>query len=429
MDTYQETLQYLFSKLPMFTRVGASAFKKDLTNTLALCALLGNPQSRFKSIHIAGTNGKGSTSHMIAAVLQAAGYKVGLYTSPHLRDFRERIKINGIPIPESEVIDFVAKYGKQFESIEPSFFEWSVALCFDYFAKEEVDLAIIETGLGGRLDSTNIITPIVSVITNIGWDHMDMLGDTLPQIAFEKAGIIKPEVPVVIGEYNDETQHVFAKSSQGNSAPIIWAQNQYSVEVTNRELQSFTSNIYHGTNLLVDDLVCDLAGIYQQKNIVTVMAALQVVASLGFTFTQPQLRFGIGNVQSLTGLMGRWQVLKQQPLVICDTGHNVNGLAYVMDQLEAQQYNQLHMVIGMVRDKDIQKVLALLPKNASYYFCAANIPRALPAEQLQAHAAALQLNGNWYASVNEAYEAALTQAQPNDLIFIGGSTFVVAEVV
>jgi dihydrofolate synthase/folylpolyglutamate synthase len=429
MRTYEETLQYLFSKLPMFTRIGAAAFKKDLTNTLALCSVLNNPQLRFKTVHVAGTNGKGSTSHMIASVLQAAGYKVGLYTSPHLRDFRERIKINGMPIPESVVIDFVNTYSKTFESIEPSFFEWSVALCFDYFANQQVDIAIIETGLGGRLDSTNIITPILSVITNIGWDHMDMLGDTLPQIASEKAGIIKPGIPVVVGEFDQDTKPVFAEASLRNQSNIVWAQESYSVHVLERTLQSCTMNIYHNGTLMYESMLFDLAGIYQQKNGVTAIAALQELNQLGFSFSVEQLRNGLRSVKTNTGLMGRWQVLRQQPLVICDTGHNVNGIAYVMEQLKSQTYNALHMVVGMVRDKDIEKVLKLLPTNATYYFCAASIPRALPAAQLQQQANQLGLMGDSYLSVQAAYEAALKQAADSDLIFIGGSTFVVAEVV
>ncbi len=427
--TYSETLAYLYSQLPMFTRIGAAAFKKDLTNTLALCEVLNNPQNSFKSIHIAGTNGKGSTSHMLASILQEAGYKVGLYTSPHLKDFRERIRINGEMISEQYVVDFVAKHQQVFDDIQPSFFEWTVALCFDYFTNQQVDIAIIETGLGGRLDSTNIITPLLSVITNIGWDHMDMLGDTISKIASEKAGIIKPNIPIVIGEYDAETAPVFMAKAQAENSPLIFAKDVF-------QLHSFVSNNLESTfdvNKLsqpwLQHAKCDLPGSYQQFNIPTVLTAIEQLQQQGWIISDHAIANGLQQVKQNTGLMGRWQVLAQQPLTICDTGHNVNGLTYVVEQLSNIPFDRLHMVIGMVKDKDITKVLALLPTDATYYFCNANIPRALPAEELQTLAQPFGLKGQAHGSVQQALDAAKAQANVNDLIFIGGSTFVVAEVV
>jgi dihydrofolate synthase/folylpolyglutamate synthase len=413
----------------MFTRIGAAAFKNDLTNTIALCDVLNNPQEKFSCIHIAGTNGKGSTSHMLASVLQEAGLKVGLYTSPHLRDFRERIKINGEMISEQYIVDFVEQHKQVFDNIQPSFFEWTVALCFDYFAKQEVDIAIVETGLGGRLDSTNIITPILSVITNIGWDHMDLLGDTLPKIAAEKAGIIKPNVPVVIGEFQSEVHDVFTEKAHSENSKLILASDIVT-------LQSFTNNNFESTfsvakdnKIWIENVSCDLPGIYQQHNIKTVLAALLQLPEQDFAISDQHIMNGLKNVKRNTGLMGRWQVLGENPLVICDTGHNVNGIRYVVEQIAKTRHENLHMVIGMVKDKDIAKVLSLLPKQAIYYFCNANIPRALPAEELSEQAEQFGLYGSWHPSVYSALEFAKQQAQPNDLIFIGGSTFVVAEIV
>lgn len=426
---YQETLAYLFSRLPMFTRIGAAAFKKDLTNTLALCEVLNQPQTKFKTIHIAGTNGKGSTSHMLASVLQEAGYKVGLYTSPHLRDFRERIKINGEMIPEQTVVDFVAQYQHVFDAIEPSFFEWTVALCFHYFAEQQVDVAVIETGLGGRLDSTNVITPQLSVITNIGWDHMDMLGDTLPKIAAEKAGIIKQHVPVVIGEFDKETFPVFQQKAHEQQSVLTLAAQEITLTKCSTNAQTdayeFTKNATGEQGLFE----CDLQGNYQIHNLKTVLASVGELQKLGYQITPKQLQLGLQRVKKNTGLMGRWHVLQHQPLMVADTGHNVNGLTYVLEQINQQQFTTLHMVIGMVRDKDISKVLSLLPKQAVYYFTNAAIPRALPATELAALATEHGLHGTIYASVALAKEAALQQAQPTDMIFIGGSTFIVAEAV
>jgi dihydrofolate synthase/folylpolyglutamate synthase len=412
----------------MFTRIGAAAFKKDLTNTLALCEVLNHPEQQFKSIHIAGTNGKGSTSHMLASVLQEAGYKTGLYTSPHLKDFRERIRVNGAMIPEQYVVDFVSRHEDVFDTIEPSFFEWTVALCFDYFAKEQIDIAVIETGLGGRLDSTNVITPLLSVITNIGWDHMDMLGDTLPQIAAEKAGIIKPGIPAVIGESIEETHDIFVqKAAQGNS-PIEFAKDLITVLGFTNNNSISTCNILLNSILWLENLECDLPGNYQQHNIPTVLASVLQLRNAGFMITDEQIRNGLKQVKKNTGLMGRWQLLSIHPLIICDTGHNVNGIEYVVRQIKQTSYEKLHMVVGMVKDKDISKVLSLLPEQAEYYFCNAAIPRALPANELKEQAKAFDLKGNAYQTVAEALEAAKNNAGTNDLIFIGGSTFVVAEV-
>lgn len=427
--TYPETLDYLYSQLPMFTRIGAAAFKKDLTNTLALCEVLNNPQHQFKSIHIAGTNGKGSTSHMLASVLQEAGYKVGLYTSPHLKDFRERIRINGQMIPEQTVVDFVAAHKQTFDEVQPSFFEWTVALCFDHFAKEQVDIAIIETGLGGRLDSTNIITPLLSVITNIGWDHMDMLGDTLPKIAFEKAGIIKPNAPVVIGEYQQETAPVFIEKATETSSRIVFATDLIQSSAFTNNNFFCSCNISLNSTPWLNELECDLPGMYQQLNIATVLATVVELRKCGWNIGEDSIRSGMRTVKENTGLMGRWQVLSEHPLTICDTGHNVNGIAFVTKQLKHISYKQLHIVLGMVKDKDISKVLSLLPKGAHYYFCNADIPRALASGELQQQASAMALHGNSYGSVKNAWLAAQQHAAKDDVIFIGGSTFVVAEVV
>ncbi|MES2559522.1 MAG: folylpolyglutamate synthase/dihydrofolate synthase family protein [Bacteroidota bacterium] len=427
--TYSETLDYLYSQLPMFTRIGAAAFKKDLTNTLALCEVLNNPQHQFKTIHIAGTNGKGSTSHMLASVLQEAGFKVGLYTSPHLKDFRERIRINGNMVPEQVVVDFVSIHKHTFDAIQPSFFEWTVALCFDYFAKEQVDIAIIETGLGGRLDSTNIITPLLSVITNIGWDHMDMLGDTLPAIAYEKAGIIKPNIPVVIGEYEEETAAVFTQKAADGNSRIVFANDIIHTTSFSNSNFTCTADIDLNSAPWLANLECDLPGTYQQLNITTVLAALIELRRLGWNLTDESIHKGMLAVKKNTGLMGRWQVLSNQPLTICDTGHNVNGITFVMNQLRQTPHSRLHIVLGMVKDKDITKVLSLLLKEASYYFCNADIPRALPSDELKQQAAAIGLTGNSYGSVKNAWLAAQQHATKDDVIFIGGSTFVVAEVV
>lgn len=431
---YQQTLNYLYNQLPMFTRVGASAFKTDLTNTIVLCERVGNPQYKFKSVHVGGTNGKGSTSHMLAAILQKAGYKTGLYTSPHLRDFRERIRINGQMISEQEVVDFVAQYQHDFETIQPSFFEMTVAMAFDHFARHQVDIAIIEVGLGGRLDSTNIITPLLSVITNIGWDHMNLLGNTLPDIAGEKAGIIKPNIPVIIGEYQPETAEVFTRKAAQENARIQFASEEFELlksEVTDlqsaRELREIA--IEDRINHKVYNLKLDLTGTYQLKNVKTVLAAVTELKTQGFTITDEHIDTALQQVKVLTGLHGRWEVINRHPLTICDTGHNPDGMIEVLKNINATPYHHLHFVIGMVNDKDISKVLRMLPQNATFYFCKPDIPRGLEAASLQQQGAIYGLKGNAYTSVKTAITAAQSAAEDADLVFVGGSTFVVAEAV
>lgn len=423
---YPETLEYLFAQLPMFSRIGPSAYKKDLKNTLELCRVLSHPEQKFKSVHIAGTNGKGSTSHMLASIFQEAGYKTGLYTSPHLLDFRERIRVNGKPVPEEVVVEFVDVYKTEFEQIAPSFFEWTVAFAFDYFAKEKVDVAIVETGLGGRLDSTNIINPEVSVITNIGWDHMDMLGHTLEQIAVEKAGIIKPHKPVIIGEYASETAPVFVSKAKTENAPLEFAEQVIDMREFILKPDGIEFSAVSSTNTY-QQVFCDLGGLYQCENIRTVLAAKEALERCGYYLPESALRKGLKQVKSNTGLMGRWQIIGTSPLFVCDTGHNANGLSFVTKQIEMQQYQHLHMVLGVVREKDLEKILKLMPRNATYYFCNAGLPRALPAEELKLAAEAEGLKGHEYPSVANAVTAARIAAGDSDMIFVGGSTFVVAE--
>jgi dihydrofolate synthase/folylpolyglutamate synthase len=427
--TYEEILSYLYEQLPMFTRIGSAAYKKDLTNTIALCDTLGNPQQSFKSIHIAGTNGKGSTSHMLAAILQEAGYKTGLYTSPHLIDFRERIRVNGQMIEKEYVQAFVLRNKQVFEQIKPSFFEWTVALAFDYFAHQKVDIAVIETGLGGRLDSTNIIMPILSIITNIGWDHMDMLGDTLPKIAAEKAGIIKPNIPVVISSYHEETLPVFEQKATQVLSPLTKAYEHYQV-LSFRHVQNGEAvcEVNHANTNHTTSYNLQLGGIYQQFNLPGVLAAANQLNEIGYTISETAIRNGLSNTVKLTSLLGRWQVLQHAPLVVCDTAHNVNGFEMIVSQLNMQSFTQLHVVLGMVKDKDISKILALLPSDAYYYFCNANLPRSLPAVELLQAATPFNLIGNSYNSVADAYKEALKNANEQDMIYVGGSTFVVAEV-
>jgi dihydrofolate synthase/folylpolyglutamate synthase len=428
---YQKTLDYLFSQLPMFQRVGAAAYKADLNNTITICNLLNNPQNKFKSIHIAGTNGKGSTSHFIASILQSAGYKVGLYTSPHLKDFRERIKINGNLIPQEYIVDFVSQYQTDFDKIKPSFFEMTVGLAFDYFAKENVDIAVIETGLGGRLDSTNIINPLLSVITNISLDHTSLLGNTIEKIAGEKAGIIKTKVPVIIGETDIKTKSVFEAKAKLEDAPIVFAQEQFQVknirQITEEQL-FLCLDVYQKDTMIFPDLKTELLGLYQQKNIITVVAAIHELIRQGFNLDKNNIRSGIKHVIKNTGLLGRWQILSKRPLIVADTGHNEAGVEAVVSQIEQTPHNNLHFVLGMVQDKDITTILDLLPKSATYYFCKANIPRAMEAEELKNIAAQKKLNGKFFTSVKEALDAAKMAANANDLVFVGGSTFTVAEV-
>jgi dihydrofolate synthase/folylpolyglutamate synthase len=428
--TYQETIEYLYSRLPVFHRIGKAAYKADLSNTVALCEHLDNPQHKFKSVHVAGTNGKGSSSHMLAAILQSAGYKTGLYTSPHLKSFTERIRINGKEMPQEAVVEFVARNQAFVEKLQPSFFELTVGMAFEYFANEQVDIAIIEVGLGGRLDSTNVITPEVSLITNISWDHADILGDTLEKIAAEKAGIIKPNVPVVISERQPEIAHVFMEKAAQENAPIHFAED----EIHTRDLGIASSGWrkvevadMQNDELLVSHVNVGLLGEYQLKNITGVWKAVQVLQTLGWKITAENLITGIKRVTKLTGLKGRWQVLAEKPLTICDTGHNEGGLRLIVEQLNHLQYHRLHMVVGMVNDKDPEKILSLLPAKATYYFCQADLPRALDAELLVQAAAAYGLHGKVIRNVNEALAEARGQASPEDVIFIGGSTFVVAE--
>ncbi|QFZ54115.1 bifunctional folylpolyglutamate synthase/dihydrofolate synthase [Oceanihabitans sp. IOP_32] len=404
--TYQDTLTWMFSQLPMYQNQGKSAFKKDLSNTLKLAKHLNHPEQKFKSIHVAGTNGKGSTSHMLASILHEAGYKVGLYTSPHLKDFRERIKINGQPVSEQFVIDFIEENRTFFKSLGLSFFEMTVGMAFDYFSKEKVDIAVIEVGLGGRLDSTNIITPEVSVITNIGKDHTQFLGNTLKSIAFEKGGIIKPMVPVVIGETQRTTAEVFKALADKNDTTITFADK--------------TPAAYYKS---------DLIGTYQLKNIKTVLATINQLINRGYRISQENIRAGLLNVIKNTGLLGRWQVLNKRPKTVCDTGHNREGLKQVIAQVLNEEFEVLHMVFGVVNDKDLNTIADILPKNAIYYFCKPNIPRGMDAHKLKAELEGYNLKGEVYNSVSEAYKTALNAAGDNDFVFVGGSTFVVAEII
>lgn len=438
---YKTTLDYLYTQLPVFTRVGASAYKADLTNTVALLKILDNPEHKFKSIHVGGTNGKGSTSHMLAAILQVAGYKTGLYTSPHLKDFRERIRINGQMISEQTVIDFVAKHRPDFEQIQPSFFEMTVALAFDVFAKEQVDIAIVEVGLGGRLDSTNVINPLLSVITNIGWDHMNLLGDTLIKIAGEKAGIIKPSVPVIIGEHQPGIAAVFIDMAKKKDSDIRFASEEWEGKLKSKNIISKEDTMeilsVEMTRLLSPNrsdwnpfrYELDLSGTYQIKNLKTVLTAVDELRRQGFNITDEHIITALQQVKTLTGLHGRWEVINNQPLTICDTGHNPEGITEVLKNIANVKYEHLHFVIGMVNDKDISKVLSMLPKDATYYFCRPDIPRGLEAESLKQKAESFGLHGEVYPSVITALQAAQANATDKDLVFVGGSTFVVAEVV
>ena len=403
---YPETLNWLFNQLPMYQLQGASAYKKDLTNVHILMDYLGHPEKKLQCIHVAGTNGKGSSSHMLASVLQEAGYKVGLYTSPHLKDFRERIKINGVMIPEDFVCDFVNQHQSFFEANDMSFFEMSVGLAFDYFAKEKIDIAVIEVGMGGRLDATNIILPLVSVITNIGLDHTQFLGNTLAAIASEKAGIIKSNIPVVIGEFTTETQPVFLAKAKENK-----------------------SDLYFASDLIATTFPSDLIGDYQVHNKKTVIQTLTVLNQhTAFQTTESHWKSGLSQVVKNTGLQGRWQQLSELPKTICDTAHNTHGLTIVLNQIQKETFDQLHFVLGVVNDKDLDEVLPLFPKNAEYYFCKPNIPRGLEATVLAQKAAQFGLNGKIYNSVSAAYAKAKQNAQPTDFIYVGGSTFVVAEI-
>jgi dihydrofolate synthase / folylpolyglutamate synthase len=426
--TYQQTLEDLYSRLPVFSRIGSDAYKEDLHNTIALCNSIGNPQTTFKCVHIAGTNGKGSTSHMFAAILQQAGYKTGLYTSPHLKDFGERIKVNGKMIREDFVIDFAQQTKKICDEIQPSFFEVTVAMAFSYFAEEKVDIAVIETGLGGRLDSTNIITPVLSVITNIGYDHMNILGNTLEAIANEKAGIIKHGIPVVIGEYLEETKSIFLNKAIKENAPIHFAADEYTINNIQTELYKLTLDITRDQHQ--QSFTLDLNGLYQAKNLRTVLCAVNILKEQGFVITDETENIALANVKKITGLRGRWDVISEHPTVVLDVAHNEDGIRQIINQISKSkiQNPNIHFVIGFVKDKDVEKALLLLPKEAHYYFSNAHIPRALPNNELQIKAKAIGLSGDMYDDVNDAINAAKQKASTNDLIIVCGSVFLIGEV-
>jgi dihydrofolate synthase/folylpolyglutamate synthase len=425
---YQETIDYLFSRLPMFSRIGAAAFKKDLINIQKLSDFLGDPHKRFKSIHIAGTNGKGSVSHMLAAILQTAGYKTGLYTSPHLKDFRERIRINGEMVSKEFIIDFTERIKTISEKIEPSFFEITVAMAFEYFAEQEIDIAIIETGLGGRFDSTNIITPELSVITNIGWDHMNILGDSLEKIAFEKAGIIKQNIPVIVGEVLSETEKVFHEVANERKAALSiasdkrqainwrWKKNELIVEIAQQHKTDH--QLYH----------LDLPGIYQTKNLLTVLETCFHLQQRGWNIEEQSIRLGLQHTKKLTGLHGRWEVIHLHPLIVLDVAHNEDGIKMLMEQVEVTDHDHLHIVLGVVKDKEFEKILTLFPRLADYYFTQADIPRALDALVLKEKAKETGLRGEVYRDVNQAIKVALTKATKDDMILVCGSVFLVGEV-
>jgi dihydrofolate synthase/folylpolyglutamate synthase len=412
----------------MFSKLGAAAYKKDLTNTIRLCEALGNPHQHFKSIHIAGTNGKGSTSHMLAAILQTAGHKTGLYTSPHLKDFRERIKVNGHKVEEQFVIDFTKKIQPLIEEIEPSFFEITVAMAFEYFAQQEVDIAVIETGLGGRFDSTNIITPVLSVITNISWDHMNILGDSLEKIAFEKAGIIKSGVPGVVGETLSETKPIFKEKAQKLNAPIFVANEERWIPEWRNENGHLVVTVAHTHTDERKNYTLDLTGLYQAKNLLTVLEAVYLLQKSGWNIKEQDVEKGLAHAKKITGLHGRWEVIHHAPLIVLDVGHNEDGIKQITSQLEHCEFHKLHIIIGMVKDKEIDKILSLLPAYAHYYFTKAQIARALPETELMNKARTFKLSGQSYATVNEALQDAVNKAHKEDMILICGSVFIVGEV-
>ena len=419
----------MFNKLPMYQRIGAAAYKADLNTTIEILKHLNNPQDNFKSVHIAGTNGKGSVSHSLASVFQAAGYKTALYTSPHLRDFRERIRINGNMIPENDVVRFIEQHKQKLEELELSFFEMTVAMAFDYFSKEKVDIAIIEVGMGGRLDSTNIIKPELSLITNISLDHVKFLGDSEEKIAVEKAGIIKNETPIVIGETQEKSKDVFINQANEKNSPIFFADQIFNCQKKDNVALEYNSyDIFKDNNLYIKDLKFPLLGNYQKKNLATIICALDILKNK-FDISENNICDGLLNVVKNTGLMGRWQVINRKPLAIADTGHNVAGINEVKSQLAETKFEKLHFVLSVVNDKDIEGILELLPKNAEYYYCKADIPRGLDANILAEKASNCGLKGNVYNSVKEAYASACANANDGDLVFVGGSNFTVAEVV
>jgi dihydrofolate synthase/folylpolyglutamate synthase len=425
--SYQNTLAFLFEQLPMFSRIGSKAYKADLNNIIALSNAIGNPHLKFKSIHIAGTNGKGSVSNMLAGILQTSNYKVGLYTSPHILDFRERIRINGVMIAEQAVVDFVNEHYALIVSIQPSFFEITVALAFDYFAKEAVDIAVIETGLGGRLDSTNIITPILSIITNISLDHTDLLGSTETAIAFEKAGIMKPKVPVLIGSAHAETMRVFVQQSLLKGSTLYEANLFYDVVRSKVDATHQHLKVVHKSKHTITDIVTDMLGDFQLENIKTVMAACDILVHYGLLIDMDAIQKALFKIKQITGFMGRWHTVQQQPIVIMDVGHNVAGIKIVAQQLQQLKANRKHIVVGFVKDKEVAAALALLPKEAYYYFVAAAIPRALPSDDLMQVAVAMGLQGIVYSSVAEGVVQAMQAMHSEDVLLVTGSFFVVAE--
>lgn len=426
---YQSALQYLYDNIPMFHRIGPAAFKPDLSNSLALSDYLGQPEKSFKTIHIAGTNGKGSTAHMLAAVLQASGLKVGLYTSPHYKDFRERIKINGAYISENEVVDFVERIKPFVNEYQPSFFELTVGMAFEHFRRHKVDIAVVEVGMGGRLDATNIISPECSVITNIGFDHEQFLGNTLAKIAGEKAGIIKNNIPTVIGEYNKETRAVFENIAFERSSNVIFSEDNYSCHQLDNDGIYSTFTVWNNNEQVFENLQLDLCGPYQEKNLLTVLSTIEVLQKIGYQISRQNIFDALANIRALTKILGRWDILQlQNPMIIADSAHNSHGLAYVKKALSRIVYNNLHIVFGMVSDKAPEKLLTEFPADAKFYFCKADLPRALNAETLKEAAQNLGLSGEAYPSVKDALETAKKNADENDLIFIGGSIFVVAEI-
>lgn len=427
-NDYNATVQYLYEQLPMFSKLGKDAIKKDLTNISRLCEALGHPEKKFQCIHIAGTNGKGSTSHMLAAILQHAGHKTGLYTSPHLLDFRERFRVNGALISQEWVVDFVHQHRTLIESIQPSFFEITVAMAFQAFAEQGVTIAIIETGLGGRLDSTNVITPILSIITNVSYDHQDLLGQTLPEIAREKAGIIKPQVPVLIGEENDATNRVFFEVATHNNSRIYYAQSVWDLVRVKQDNHYQFFKAIHQAQRAIYDVTTDLLGVYQLQNIRTVLAAVEILDTTSLLpLSLPSAIDALRNVKELTGLKGRWEVLQQQPLIVADVAHNMAGVKEVMQQWQSVSATKKHVVVGFVKDKDVSAALSQFPQTDTYYFCHAAIPRALPAKALQEIASGFSLQGQSYASVSDAMAAAKNAMGAADALLITGSFFIVSE--
>ena len=424
---YQESIDFLYSNLPVFHRDGSSAYKPGLQNIVSLCALLGNPQHNFKSIHVAGTNGKGSTCSMLASVLQAAGYKTGLYTSPHIKRFSERIRVNGLEIAENDVAEFVTRHLSVIKTLRPSFFEITVALAFDYFSKVAVDVAIIEVGVGGRLDSTNVISPILSIITNISFDHKDLLGDTLVAIAGEKAGIIKFQTPVIINELQAEVQSVFELRAAFCKAPLYWASERFSVIEDYRFSERYCHKIYDKVENTTLDICTDMAGMYQSKNIVGVCQAIVLLNKMGFKIPQSSVEYGLSNVSLSTGLKGRWQIIQNKPVVVADVGHNEGGILESIRQIESGTYNRLHFILGFVKDKDVVAILKLFPTNASYYFCEMQIERGLSVDELRNIASTVGLTGEMFDDVNVALNCCLESAGQNDFVYIGGSTFLLSD--